>query len=242
MLLIDDRAGSSELAGPLEDLGLDVDLTRLEFGDVAFAGRGLGGADVSIGIEFKQLGECVTSLRNERLQGHQLPGMRASYDYSYLLIEGPWLYDAQGRLQRRSKISKQLKPLAGAMTISELLKRIYVLHLAGGLNPIMTACRKDTVQAIHSLYRTWTDKALDEHKSHLAIYTPPAPFYVTVTPAASCAQGVDGVGWQKAHAIAKHFKTVKRMVDADLKAWLKVPGVGPELAARLLKALHEEGD
>jgi ERCC4-type nuclease len=239
MLLIDDRAGSEELAKPLRAMGLPVTLERLEFGDVAFIGRGQAGTEVSVGIEFKQLGELVQALRTERLAGHQLPGMRECYDFSYLLIEGPWLYDKSGRLQRRSKMSKALKPLGGSMSISELLKRVFVLHLAGGLNPLWTSSRQDTLSVIRDLYRTWTDKALDEHKSHLAVYTPPAPIYVPVTPASHCAKGIEGIGWPKAHAIARHFKTVEAMVAADEKEWMKVEGIGKELAARAVRALHE---
>lgn len=189
MLLIDDRAGSKELAQPLEALGLPVELTRLQFGDVAFVGRGEKGSDVSIGIEFKQIGELVTSLRTERLQGFQLPGMRneMGYDHCYLFFEGQWLYDKQGLLQRRSRTNPRLlKPLPGKMTISELLKRLFVLHLVGGINPWPTLTRQDTLSSIRDLYRTWTDKALDQHKSHLGIYRAPSllpmsDFRVTVS-------------------------------------------------------------
>ncbi len=240
MLLIDDRAGSVELAEPLTKMGLPVQLERLDFGDIAFIGRGEKGTDVSVGIEFKQLGELVQALRTERLQGYQMIGMRESYDYSYLFIEGPWLYDASGKLQRRSKLSKSLKPLGGNMTLSELLKRVFTLHLAGGLNPWWTATRKDTVSSIRDLYRTWTDKALDEHNSHLAIYTPAAPVYIPVTPATNCAKGIDGIGWSKAHQIARHFRTVEAMCRADEREWMKIEGIGPELARRAVRALHEE--
>lgn len=186
MLLVDDRAGSQDLAAPLERLGLPVELTRLNYGDVAFIGKGAGGAEVSIGIEFKQIGELVTSLRTGRLTGYQMMGMRDAYDYSYLFFEGQWLYDAQGRMQRRSRTSKALKPMPGNMTISELLKRVFIMHLAGGLNPWPTLTRQDTLSSIRDLYRTWTDKALDQHKSHLAIYQAPSllpvsKFRVTVS-------------------------------------------------------------
>jgi hypothetical protein len=238
MLLIDDRAGSEELAGPLRKMGLPVDLTRLTYGDLAFVGRGEKGVDVTVGIEFKLIGELVQALRTERLQGYQMTGMRETYDYSYLLIEGPWLYDTSGKLLRRSK-SQTLQPMGGNMTLSELLKRVFVLHLAGGLNPWCTVTRKDTLSSIRDLYRTWTDKALDEHKSHLAIYTPPVPAFIPVTPATTCAHGIEGIGWVKAHQIAKHFGTVANMVTADVRDWMKVDGVGEELARRAVRALHE---
>lgn len=82
MIYVDDRAGSCELAHPLQQRGLPAELTRLDFGDVAFVGRGEQDTPVWVGIEFKQLAEFVTSVRSERFQGYQLPGMRETYKYT----------------------------------------------------------------------------------------------------------------------------------------------------------------
>jgi len=221
MLLVDDRAGSKELAAPLQKMGLLVELTRLEFGDVAFIGKGEGGKDVSIGIEFKQLGELVTSFRSERLQGFQLPGMRDSYDYSYLFFEGAWLYDKQGVLQRRSKHTGKLKPMEGKMTISELLKRVFVLHLRGGLNPWPTTSRPDTLSSIRDLYRTWTDKALDEHTSHLGIYT--APSLVQMSDFRVTVSTFPGVGRAGSKAVEQFFEgNLARAVAASPAVWASI--------------------
>src|SRR6266446_2939294 len=122
MIFVDYRQGSHELVAPLQALGLPVEETTLEFGDVAFEGRGEGGKPVSIGIEFKKLGELVQALRTQRLQGYQLKGMRKAFDYSYLFVEGELLYgDAGGLLRRKGK--RALVPLPGQMSVSELLKR-----------------------------------------------------------------------------------------------------------------------
>jgi len=219
MLLIDDRAGSKELADPLQQLGLPVELTRLSFGDVAFIGKGDGGVDVSIGIEFKHLTELVQSIRTERLQGFQLQGMRDTYDHSYLFFEGQWHYDAKGMLQRKRKTSHTFAPLG--MTISELLKRVFVMHLRGGLNPWPTICRKDTLSSIRDLYRTWTDKALDQHTSHLGIYVAPgiipmSDFRVTV----STFPGIGRIGSQ---AVEQYFGgNLVAAVTASVDTWANI--------------------
>lgn len=221
MLLIDDRAGSKELATPLQKLGLPVELTRLEFGDVAFIGRGEKGADVSIGIEFKQLGELVSSFRSERLQGFQLIGMRDTYDYSYLFFEGSWLYDKQGLLQRRSKTTGKPVPLGGQMTISELLKRVFVMHLRGGLNPWPTTSRQDTLSSIRDLYRVWTDKSIDQHKSHIGMYV--APGLVPMSDVRRTFSTFPGIGRAASLAVDQYFGgNLARATSASIEDWSNI--------------------
>ena len=173
-LYVDYRAGSHELVEPLRALKLPVEEVELEFGDLAFTGRGEKGTPVEIGVEFKQLSECVTSMRTGRLQGHQLGGMRKAYDHCWLVIEGDMLYDAKGRLQqRRGRRRTERAPLAGGMGVGEWLHRLLVLQLCGGLHPWMSRSRADTLRFLSALYRVWTDKDLDQHKSHLGLYVAP---------------------------------------------------------------------
>ena len=207
MILIDYRAGSRELKAPLLKMGLPVERqqTTLDFGDVAFVGRGEGGKDVTIGIEYKHLRELVAALRSQRLQGYQMIGMRKAYDYSYLLIEGEVLYDAKGRLQRHAgRFKRERVLLEGSMTVGELFKRVQVLHLCGGLNPWWAATREDALQAIASLYHTWTDRDLDKHRSHLAIYQ--APPLVPISDFRMIAKALPHVGMHASLALEKAFE------------------------------------
>lgn len=177
MIFVDYRAGSKDLIKPLRNLGLDVSETTLEFGDLMWEGRGEKGEKVLVGVEFKKIEELAHAIRSERLQGHQLVGMREAFKFSYLLYEGELLYDKAGALQQRKKGrfgKSYLVPMPGQMTVNELLKRVNVLHLCGGLTPIPTIDRSHTLQAIMALYRTFTDKDLDKHKSHIAAYEAPS--------------------------------------------------------------------
>ena len=217
-VLIEDAAGSRELAGPLGNRGIPVKLAPLGsiIGDVAFSGKGEGGSPVWVGVEYKKLGELVSSFRTERLQGFQAPRMAREYDFRYLLVEGSITADDQGLLQvvRRRGGSK---PMPGRMTVSELYKRLYVLHLMYGLNLLTTLNQQQTLAALLALYRTWTDVALDEHKSHLAVYTPPSlvplsQFRVTV-------QSLPGVGRAVSKAAQAQFKTLRGAINATAQQW-----------------------
>jgi len=221
MILLDRRAGSIELEAPLKAAGLPIDVTTLEHGDLLFQGRGEGGKPVYIGVEYKKLGELVSSLRTGRLQGHQLYGMqRPTFDYSYLLIEGELLYDKYGKLlKRRGRSSFMLMP--GAMSVSELFKRIHVLHLVGGLNPAWVKARRDTVQWIHALYRVWTDSDLDKHKSHLTLYQPPT--LIPLSPFRNTVRIWPGIGIKTSLAVERHFEgSLRRAVQASATEWAEI--------------------
>lgn len=222
MILVDYRQGSHELVEPLASLGLDVVETTLDFGDVAFEGRGVGGTSVLVGIEFKKLAELVGSMRTGRLQGHQVPGMcdeHAGYDYRWLLIEGELLYDQQGRLlQKRVRRGRtELSLMPGSMRIGEFLKRLHVMYLCAGVVPIWAKDRRMTLTQIEMLYRTWTDADLDDHKSHLATYTPPS--IVPLNNFRSVVQKLPGVGPAVSLAAQKKFKTLRRALTAGPDAW-----------------------
>lgn len=170
-LLVDSRAGSKELVRPLRDLGLPVDETTLEFGDLCFVGRGEGGAPLLIGVEHKKLNDLVQSLTTGRLAGHQLPGMLTHYDRPYLCIEGDWSADEHGRTTMwKGKGTR--RPVKGAPLAVSLEQRILTLEARGGLRIRNCPTRRDTLRFIVALYRWWTDADLDDHKSHMAIYAP----------------------------------------------------------------------
>jgi ERCC4-type nuclease len=246
VIFVDDRAGSEQYAALLSKCGVPTELTRLDFGDLFFVGRGEQGAPVDVGIEVKKLSDLIASIRSERLQGHQLPGMRAAqegskplYDFAYLLIEGEMNYDAQGVLLRRAgRVGNRFQPIGGNMTVGELFKRLNSMHLMAGLNWAWFQHERECVKYVESLYRTWTDKDLDQHKSHLGLYQPAPMLRKDPSMVERMAAQLPGVGWGKAQAIAKRFKTPYEMIQAPEAAWMKIPGIGKEIAQKAMQALR----
>lgn len=171
MILVDSRAGSCELVKPLREAGLPVDETTLEFGDLAFMGRGEAGAKLFVGVEHKKLPDLLQSLDTERLQGHQLLGMLNTYDRRWLLVEGDWTHDHSGAVALW-KGKGQRRAVKGAPRAIELEKMLLTIEARGGITLRMCPTRRDTVRFLTALYRFWTDKNLDAHKSHLAMYAP----------------------------------------------------------------------
>ena len=235
MLLVDYRVGSAELLAPLRKMGLPAESGDIP-ADLAWEGRGEKGVPVMVGVEFKKLGELVQSLRTQRLQGHQLLKMRDNFQFCYLLIEGELRYDKAGKLLKRCG-PRQFRPLPGAMAVQELLKRVHVLHLRGGLTPIWVRNRSDTLVQLAALYRVWTDKDLDQHDSHIAIYQ--APALAPISEFRGFFSRIAGLGIRKTLPVEKHFHgSIRRAVNAPRSEWLKVDGIGEVLATHIENVLE----
>lgn len=173
MLYVDDRAGSDELVEPLRKLGLDVEETRLKSADIAFEGRGEKGAPLLIGIEHKKISDLVQSMNTERLQ-EQIEKQVGEYDRSWLLVEGDWDFNDTGKVVMWAGKRHRKQPLKGAPPAAELLQRLLTIYTRADVSVWPAHSRRASLIFILALYRWWTDKDLDEHKSHLGFKNPDA--------------------------------------------------------------------
>lgn len=229
MLLVDYREGSKELIVPLQKMGLPVEEADID-ADIAFVGRGEGGKPVDVGVEFKQLRECVDAMRSERLQGVQVPRMVKAYDFRYLMVEGELLYDRTGRLLRRTG-RKTFKPLPGGMGIGEFLKRVYVLHMCSGMTFLHTRTRTETLKYVEVLYRAWTDVDMDQHKSHLGSYSAPTP--IPVSDFRQAVMKWPGIGFKVSRAVEEAFGgSIAVAATAPVTRWAAIQTEGRRLGEK----------
>lgn len=241
MIHVDNRAGSHDLVLPLRKAGLPVEETTLQFGDVFFVGRGEGGAPVAIGIEHKKLPDLVQSLTSDRLAGHQLPGTVQLFDRSYLIIEGEWDHDVEGRVivpRRGFKSNYQL--LKGAPFAAVLEQRVINLATRGGVTVRWTRNQKETVRYVSALYRYWCDRDLDAHKSHLAIHAPDLDraLLAPVSDERRVYAAIPTISYTRSAAVEKHFSSIWSAVNAEEKEWEKVDGIGKKLAQQIVAFLR----
>jgi ERCC4-type nuclease len=222
--MVDYRQGSKELVVPLQQLGLEVSETTLDFGDVAFAGRGDGDVAIDIGVEFKQLEELLASLRSGRFVGHQLLGLRRTFEHSWLLVEGEYRIDPSSGLILTlqwsvKKKRKEWLPIRPRFTISELEKQMLTLQLKGGIHVHFAQTRTDSLRYLSNLYRWWTDRSVN---------------------------GIPGVGFKASLAAERKFKTVRRAMRASIQEWAELETLddkgkprrlGEKLAVRIDKVL-----
>lgn len=175
MIYVDYREGSKHLKSPLLARGVPAEITDLPFGDVAFEGRGIGDKPVQIGIELKRLtgGDLVTSLRSGRLEDHQIPGMigpKGMYDWAFLIVEGAYRVNKAGQLITLGR--QGWRPVQGRMHVAEMEKRLLTLELCAGVHIRFTNREEDTTTTIVNLYRWWTDKSFDQHRSQYTLQHP----------------------------------------------------------------------
>lgn len=231
MILVDSRIGSVDLAKRIPAcLGAPtVELTTLEFGDLAFAGSGPDG-DTLIGLEVKKIGDVIQCIVGGRFVGHQLPGLLATYGFSYLIVEGNYREGPDGVLE--VPWGAGWGQIASGFTVEKLNNWLTTVQELAGIRIRQTYKRRDTAALAVSLYH-WYQKPWTEHKSLNVIYNPPAgPRGVQLgphhepTPVERVASTMPGVKWMRAQAIGKKFSTVKEMVDAPEESWLEIDGIG----------------
>lgn len=219
-------------------MGLPVESTTLQFGDVSFVGKGVGGEPVAIAIEHKRLSDLVQSLTSDRLAGHQLPGMLNMYDRCWLIVEGSWAHDAAGRVTL-FKAQGQRRPVKGAPSAITLEQRLLTLEIRGGLHVRCCPTRRDSLRFIQALYRFWTDRPLDQHTSHLALHAPDLDraLSVPVSLKRQLAAQLPGIGYTRSALVDAYFPTIQSMVNATVADWTNVPGIGKTIATELVEAM-----
>src|SRR5574337_1311397 len=161
------------------------------------------GSDVFIGVELKETRDLIASLRSARFPGHQLPGLQTTYDRAWLLTEGIWRAGEGGVLEIMAGGWRTITLGAHQVMLSDVESWLLSQIIRGGISHWHCATRKDTVRFLTVLYKWWTAKDLDEHRSHQAIYLPPPDRAMLAEPStflriASC---LPGVGWDKAAAL-----------------------------------------
>lgn len=268
MIYIDSRVGSRELYGTFEQ-GLQTQLAKLAFGDLYFIGKGPEEMPILIGFERKKIRDLVNCMISGRFAGYQLPGLMNSYDTTYLIVEGPW---------RRNTVTGALEvPNGNGWYELKLGKRTFqVRDVIKYLNTLLINCNlksikliylptfndKETVNVVTDIYKWWTCKDFEDHRSHLSYFRPGVsanhtaniltgydPFsdlieqesrLVPVKRAAEAIGYTIGVGSKKALSVAGHFKSVYEMINASLEEWLTIKGIGKILAKRMYEEIRKE--
>jgi ERCC4-type nuclease len=250
---LDPRTGSGDLYEPLKAL-CPVELRQLEFGDVEIIGRGPEERPVLVGYEIKKVGDFLQCVRDERFVGHQLPGLRKMYELSYLVLEGLWICGPEGELLvlKRGKDGRLAvePPPHGNWSYLTLRKHIATLEIKTGIRIAYTADRRSTVGFLAAEHQWWHAK-YESHESHVALRQKELQAensmveYETEFEATRKMKVVASilrfVGVKRALAAARHFKSIKAMVNAPASEWLKIEGFGKKLAEQFVSEVEKEG-
>lgn len=253
--------GSGELAPFLSTLGppgsVHVPDYDVPYGDFHWLGRGPGDLPIPVGVERKALPDFITSYRTGRLFSHQLPGLLDSYAEVWIIVEGIWRSGPNGMLQvphgkewvEYDKGGTLLYSTLEKMVLTTELKAVETAAGSGGrVHFRRTGTKRETCELVRAQYEWWTEKAWEDHRSHLkfSVGDTGAVQLVKLDPTNPqhlvrlMAKELKGVGWDRAMAVAGQFKTVRAMVNAVEKEWVTIPGIGKTLAKRIRTALGWE--
>lgn len=246
MIQVDDRAGSAQLAPLLRNMGCEVDLCRMDFGDVAFQGFGANGDPVQVGIEVKSLDDVVACITSGRFAGHQLPGLIQCYDHVFLLVQGQWrARQSDGVLEQYKSTSRgnYWNEVGGGQRRwlwRDVESWLTSMSIMGGLRVHRVPEYREGAMWLKTLYG-WFQK--EDHKSHMVIYSGKELYQDTallVRPslARRVAKELPGIGLVRSAEVAHQFPTLELMVAATVKEWTKVEGVGKGIATKVWKAIH----
>jgi len=243
---IDSREGSGPFARLFNPFGIEVQLTRMNSGDFAFAGQGPNGT-ASIGFERKTIAEimdCITG--DDRLTGEQLPKMAEDYDYCYLIVEGIWKASKDGQVMvcRHGAHWKTY-----GLHARSLHNYLMGLTLRTGLIVWCSGTQQGTVDFIVDQYRMW-QVPWDQHTSHNRIYAPKGtPGRLRFTFKTKAMRRLEAAIVQlpgldsRAMDAARHFKSIRLAFNATAEQWaeLTVNGrkLGIETGKKIVAAIDE---
>lgn len=241
MITIDNRVGSKDLYPLLPPA--KAKLGRLPFADAAFLGNGPNNIPVLVGVELKRIGDAINSMETGRFAGHQLPGLLASYNVVYLVVEGIWREGEGGLLEVRK--GRMWHPMAHGRRqymVRELENWLTTQEILGGVKIRTTTSPKSTAQLLLHLHNWWTSKDYNDHRSHMALDNSNDLTHGLLTKPDlkwRLAKELPGVGWQRGKDMAESFDTPLEMLNASVDRLVEVGGVGKGTAGKVYKALRK---
>lgn len=253
-ILVDRRTGSKDLVALLPK-GY-AELTDLEFGDAVVVGNGPDGP-VTEAFERKRLADALACVQSGRFAGHQLIGLRESYDFVWLVIEDEIRSDPRtGILQRRYEARTPRKRGRGTTTEGRWVDALFgakstmmwrdfwhwllSMRRVGQIDDFaFTRNAQETADLVWTV-NTWRQKDWSKHKSTKVfntshelkrgmLFRPPL--------VAEIAGKYDGVGYEKGAAIADEFASVEDFFGGcpNTQRLQRVEGIGKKLAESIVK-------
>jgi len=224
----------------------------IAFGDCVFWGVGDDDEVIRVCIERKKAGEFASCIRTGRYLHQAHLAKQAGMDVLCLIVEGQTRASPDDGLlevpvwqpfitrngeQRRKQIWEPVKPATAYSRFDQ-----YLTELAYLANIIVKRSSdvRETASIIKALWDNFQTPP-GKHVSLRYIYSQPPPRVQLVRPslARRVASELDGIGWEKSGVVARHFGSVRAMVEADSKEWASLDGIGKRTAESIVRELGQ---
>lgn len=246
MILISPAFGGGEkhshdMRPHFEALEVEHKLHPMDFGDFSFIGNGPDGF-IRIGVELKTVEDFVGSMQSGRLTGYQIPGLTEHYHRVYLIVQGVYKIDRKSGLLMvpRGRMWRALRLGRRPVLWAEVERFITGLEEAG-IRMRYTRSSWETAQIVSRVLEPFWDKPYEDHKSFNVLYQP-VPLQIAKDDPVThrmrlVAQCFDKIGWARTKVVAKHFASIHEMINAEQNEWEEIDGIGPGIAAEVVKAI-----
>lgn len=256
MILVDRAVGSFELQSLIQRFGVQCEKTGLDSADAVFEGFGPEGQTL-IGVERKKIQDALDCVETGRLGGFQLPKMRKTYKFCFVIIEGVWKPDTRHGFLLRQIDKGDGRPWwsekghGGRIEkYSKLRRYLFSLTMAGA-HVLYTRDITHTAYDICELYH-WFSKPWDKHTSMQQMYSgywwdrqtghsEELMMIPTISGKPSLvrrwAACLDGIGVKMSADVERVFTTPRALANADEDELMKVPGVGLKTAGDIVRQI-----
>lgn len=245
MILVDYREENKqsrrkrELADAIRRIGMAVEITDLQYGDVAFEGFD-GYSPITIGIELKRLHDILNCIDTGRFSGHQRIGLKHSglYHECYLSVEGMWRpHDPNGYLMESKDGCHwfECRPAGRPVMYHKLRRYLFSVGRAG----VAVLYARDLFQTAFDMVELYHYYQKKDHTSMLQKQQLNVPALTRKPPLIRrWAAEVEGVGLQKLDAVQSTFKTPVGLAMGGELEWLTIPGVGVKTARQIVAEIE----
>lgn len=237
MIEIDNRVGSRELLQFFPEN--TARLKRLEFADFAFVGNGKDNMPIFVGIERKTIPDLVNSIHTGRLAGYQAPGLYNSYNVIYIVVEGTWRENKDGFVEIPRRGWRNAAYSGGKVKCSALLNFLNTLDIAYGFHVRSSATPHQTASLVLSLYQWWTKDYSKHHAVDSIFDGPQGPIAFKASFTRKVACQLPRIGWEISGRVEERFGSVENMLQATIKDWQQIPGIGKVTAEKAYAQLRK---
>lgn len=220
----------------------------LPCGDCAFFGVSDSSEHLRICVERKKLGDLAQCINDGRYLAQAITAKEAGFDILCLIVEGESRSSPEdGLLEtpvwginpntlKRAEIWQPVKP---TITYSRFDQYLTELDYLVGIVVKRSRDVHETASIIKALWDNFQTPP-SQHNSLHQIFTPSPERVQLVRPnlVRRVAKELPGIGWDRSGEVARHFASVKEMVEADVKEWQTIEGIGKKLAAGAVNALR----
>lgn len=216
--------------------------------DVAFWGVGDNDTVLKIGVERKKIGDLAACVMDSRLLHQAQIAKESGIDVYVVVVEGRIhcnpddgllcvpVWGINPRTLKRAEIYQAVRP---AISYSRFDQFLTELQFLAGIIVKRSENVRETAVIIKALYQNFQTPP-SEHGSLRRIYEAPNRDSVLLTRPGlvrRVSKEFSGIGWKRSRDVSVRFKTVREMVNADVKQWREIDGVGKVIAEKVVREI-----